>query len=130
MKNLNVVYVPQLGELDTEVVERKGIGHPDTIADALAKNLSVTYSRYTLDNFGAILYHNFDKVSVFGGKTEVDFGNGKLTSPIWIILNGRASVRFADKEVPVRDLLEAKTKRFFRALFGDYANPERNLGIH
>lgn len=130
MKNLNIVSVPQLGELETEVVERKGIGHPDTIADALAENLSVTYSRYTLDNFGAILHHNFDKVSVLGGKTEVDFGNGKLTSPIRVILNGRASVRFADKVISVQELLEAETRRFFSELFGDYISPERDVEIH
>lgn len=130
MKNLNIVSVPQLGELETEVVERKGIGHPDTIADALAENLSVVYSRYTLDNFGAILHHNFDKVSVLGGKTDVDFGNGKLTSSIRVILNGRASVRFADKVIPVQELLEAETRRFFSELFGDYISPERDLEMH
>lgn len=130
MKNLNIVAVPKLGELESEVIERKGIGHPDTIADALAENLSVAYARYTLDNFGAILHHNFDKVAVLGGKTEVDFGNGRLTSPIRVILNGRASVRFADKDLPVRDLLEAETRRFFSELFGDYINPQQDLDIH
>jgi len=130
MKNLNIVSVPQLGELETEVVERKGIGHPDTIADALAENLSVAYSRYTLDHFGAILHHNFDKVSVLGGTTEVDFGNGRLTSPIRVILNGRASVRFADKVIPVRDLLETEARRFFSELFAGHINPERDIETH
>lgn len=130
MKNLNIMHVPQLGELEAEVVERKGIGHPDTIADALAENLSVTYSRYTLDHFGAILHHNFDKVSVLGGTTEVDFGEGRLTSPIRVILNGRASVRFADKEIPVRDLLETETKCFFSTLFKELINPNRDVEIH
>ena len=130
MKNLNIVSVPRLGELETEIVERKGIGHPDTIADALAENLSVTYSRYTLDHFGALLHHNFDKVSVLGGTTEVDFGNGRLTSPIRVILNGRASVRFADKIIPVRDLLEAEARRFFSELFAKHINPEQDVETH
>jgi S-adenosylmethionine synthetase len=130
MQNLNIVSVPQLGELETEVVERKGIGHPDTIADALAENLSVAYARYTLANTGAILHHNFDKVAVLGGKTEVDFGNGRLTSPIRVILNGRASMRFADKDLPVRDLLEAETRRFFSELLGQYVNSQQDLDIH
>ena len=130
MKNLNIVSVPQLGELETEVVERKGIGHPDTIADALAENLSVAYSRYTLDHFGAILHHNFDKVSVLGGTTEVDFGNGQLTSPIRVIINGRASARFADKVIPVRELLEAEARRFFSELFAGHINPEQDVETH
>ena len=45
-----------------EIVERKGLGHPDTLADALAEHLSVNYSNYTLKKFGAILHHNFDKL--------------------------------------------------------------------
>src|SRR3989344_738876 len=130
MKNLNIVSVLQLGELETEIVERKGVGHPDTIADALAENLSVAYSRYTLDHFGAILHHNFDKVSVLGGTTEVDFGNGKLTSPIRVILNGRASARFADKVIPVRELLEAEARRFFSELFTGHINLERDVETH
>ncbi|MEM7826325.1 MAG: methionine adenosyltransferase, partial [Candidatus Aenigmatarchaeota archaeon] len=47
-------------QLEIEIVERKGIGHPDTLADALAENLSVAYSNYTLQQFGLILHHNFD----------------------------------------------------------------------
>ena len=130
MENLNVVFVPQLGKLETEIVERKGVGHPDTIADALAENLSIAYSRYTLNHFGAILHHNFDKVSVLGGTTEVDFGNGRLTSPIRVIINGRASARFADKVIPVRDLLEAEAREFFSELFAKHIDPERDIETH
>lgn len=130
MKNIHIVSVPKLGELETEIVERKGVGHPDTIADALAESLSVAYSRYTLSYFGCILHHNFDKVSVLGGGTEVDFGIGSVTSPIRVIINGRASVRFADKVIPVRELLETETKRFFKGFFGDKINVDRDLEIH
>ena len=88
--------------LDFEVVERKGLGHPDTLADALAEYLSVNYSKYTLSKFGAILHHNFDKVGLLGGASFVRFGEGKITKPIRILLNGRASGRFADVIIPVR----------------------------
>jgi S-adenosylmethionine synthetase len=37
---------------DVEVVERKGIGHPDTICDALAENLSQTLCREYQQRFG------------------------------------------------------------------------------
>jgi len=130
MKNLNIVSVPQLGKLETEVVERKGIGHPDTIADALAESMSVVYSRYTLNHFGAILHHNFDKLSVLGGTTEVDFNEGQITNPIRVIINGRASTKFADKIIPVRDLLETETRRFFSTLFKEFINPDRDIETH
>jgi len=32
--------------LPVEIVERKGIGHPDTVCDALAEELSRAYSKY------------------------------------------------------------------------------------
>lgn len=130
MKNLSIEFVHDLGKSKSEVIERKGIGHPDTIADALAENLSVAYARYTVERFGAIMHHNFDKLSVLGGTTEVDFGEGRLTSPIRIILNGRASVSFAGKTIPVRKILEAETYRFFHSLFGTYIDPKNDIAIH
>ena len=61
----------QLAKSIFEFVERKGEGHPDTLADGLAEHLSVKYSNYTLKNFGAVLHHNFDKVGLLGGASFV-----------------------------------------------------------
>ena len=41
-----------------EIVERKGIGHPDTICDALAETLSRNLCQEYQRRFGAILHHN------------------------------------------------------------------------
>lgn len=97
---------------DFEVVERKGRGHPDTLADQLAVTLSRKYSIYTKERYGAILHHNFDKVGLLGGHSEVNFGDGKLTKPIRVLLNGRASNRFADEEIPVQDILTDAARSF------------------
>lgn len=88
----------ELVEPEYEFVERKGLGHPDTLSDALAEFLLVNYSNYTLKNFGAILHHNFDKVGLLGGASFVKFGKGHLTKPIRVLLNGRASTKFGDKK--------------------------------
>lgn len=45
-----------------ETIERKGLGHPDTISDMLAAKVSQAYSKYTLDHFGVILHHQIDKL--------------------------------------------------------------------
>jgi len=100
--------------LDYDVVERKGIGHPDTLADALAEELSVKYSLYTRNKFGAILHHNFDKVALLGGSSYVSFGRGYMTSPIKVLVNGRVSTRFGDERVPFRKLLSEWVEDFFR----------------
>jgi len=97
-----------------EFVERKGIGHPDTLADALAEKLSAEYSKYTLKKYGAILHHNFDKVGLLGGASHVAFGEGYLTNPIRVLLNGRVSTKFANKKIPINKLLINWTEDFFK----------------
>ena len=73
-------------ELDVELVERKGLGHPDYIADAIAEEVSRALSRYYLENFGHILHHNVDKVLVVGGQADVWFGGGNVLRPIYILV--------------------------------------------
>ena len=77
-RNINLTLKKDLGNENFEIVERKGIGHPDTLSDALAERLSNAYSKYTLKHFGAVLHHNFDKVGMMGGKCSVEFGSGKM----------------------------------------------------
>lgn len=99
---------------EAEFVERKGLGHPDTLADALAEKLSVEYSNYTLKHYGAVLHHNFDKLGLLGGASHVAFGEGYITRPIRVLLNGRASTKFAEKTIPVQELLIMWAQAFFR----------------
>lgn len=87
-----------------EVVERKGIGHPDTVADALAEKISVEYSKYCLENFGAVLHHNVDKVLVMGGLVNIDWGNAEMLKPIRVLINGRISASFNKKLIPIKDI--------------------------
>jgi S-adenosylmethionine synthetase len=95
-----------------EVVERKGLGHPDTLADHLAEHLSRVYSDYTRERFGAILRHQFDKTTLMCGRCKVAFGDGQLLEPIRVLLNGRASSRLGDLQIPVRELLTEATLEF------------------
>jgi S-adenosylmethionine synthetase len=100
-----------------EVVERKGQGHPDTLADALGEELSIAYSKYTLEKFGVILHHNFDKVGLMGGCANVRFGGGIIEEPIRILLNGRASCSFDEEKIPVREIMEQVVFNFIKDKF-------------
>lgn len=62
---------------NVEIVERKGIGHPDTLANSLAEECSRVYSLYCLDKFGVILHHNLDKFYIGAGLFRRDFGEKK-----------------------------------------------------
>ena len=64
---IGLLEAPSPESLPFEIVERKGLGHPDTICDALTENLSRALSRVYLERFGAILHHNVDKVLLCGG---------------------------------------------------------------
>ncbi len=95
-----------------EVVERKGLGHPDTLADGLAEIISRDYAAYCLEEFGAVLHHNIDKLSLIGGLTEVDFGEGNERVPPKAILNGRMSTRFGDEEIDIESLMRESVDRY------------------
>lgn len=42
-----------INDQEVELVERKGLGHPDTLADILANTFSQKYSQYSLDRYGS-----------------------------------------------------------------------------
>ena len=75
---MQILFSKNSHNTEFEIVERKGVGHPDTLSDHLAEYLSVKYSHFTREKFGAVLHHNFDKVGLLGGKSSVQFGSGKL----------------------------------------------------
>lgn len=91
--------------LGVEVVERKGAGHPDTLADGVAEAISRAYSRYCIEQFGAVLHHNTDKTSLLGGSADVSFGHGELTAPIQALVNGRITTSLGDHTIPVSDIV-------------------------
>jgi len=81
-----------------EIVERKGQGHPDYIADGISEWVSRYLSRYYLERFGVILHHNVDKTLVVGGQAAPKFGGGEVIQPIYIIVSGRATSEVKTKD--------------------------------
>lgn len=92
------------GVNEIEIVERKGLGHPDTICDALSEEVSRALSRYYLDHFGRILHHNVDKMLLVGGRSAPRFGGGDIMHPIEIYVAGRATTEWDGHTVPVGDV--------------------------
>jgi S-adenosylmethionine synthetase len=90
--------------LEVEVVERKGLGHPDTICDAIAEQVCVRLCRHYLERFGQILHHNADKALLVGGTAHPSFGGGEVTVPMEIYLAGRATWEYRGERVPIHEL--------------------------
>jgi len=91
-------------ENPVEIVERKGTGHPDTICDNLAEELSVALCKLYLEEFGFVQHHNVDKALLVGGVAEPRFGGGEIITPIEIYLVGRAIKEKDGKPLPVDEL--------------------------
>lgn len=112
-----------------EVVERKGIGHPDTLADGIAETISIDYCKYCLEKFGVIPHHNLDKLLLMGGQGKFGFGIGKMTKPWQLVINGRMSDRFGDNKIDVKEIQLQAAKRFLRHAV-PFLNIDKWLKIH
>ncbi len=97
---------------DVEMVERKGIGHPDTLADGIAESVSVALCKEYLRKYGVLMHHNTDQCEVVGGEVHVHFGGGEILKPIRIILSGRATAKINDEYVPVHEIAMDATREF------------------
>jgi S-adenosylmethionine synthetase len=97
---------PGIPSPEVEVVERKGLGHPDTLCDALAEQLSHALCRFTHDRFGLVLHHNVDKALLWAGAARPAFGGGEVLEPIEIFLAGRATREFQGVSIPVEELAQ------------------------
>jgi len=99
---------------EVELVERKGIGHPDSIADGIAEAVSRALSREYIKRYGIILHHNTDQVEVVGGKAYPRFGGGEVIKPIYILLSGRAVELVDGEEFPVHQIAIRAAKDYLR----------------
>jgi S-adenosylmethionine synthetase len=95
---------PSPGSLEVEVVERKGLGHPDTVCDAIAEAVCLRLCRHYLDRFGEILHHNVDKVLLVGGSAHAWLGGGEVTVPMEVYLAGRATWEYKGERIPIHEL--------------------------
>ncbi len=106
------VNLTPVAERELEIVERKGIGHPDSLADGISEVISKALCKEYLKRFGKILHHNTDQVQVVGGRAKPDFGGGELLKPIFILLSGRATAKVGDEHIPVHKIAIKAAKEY------------------
>ena len=104
-----------VAERRMELVERKGIGHPDTVCDALVEAISRALSRMYLERAGAILHYNVDKAFLVAGECRRTFGGGQLIRPIDFIVGDRATLALGDPPTtafPVEETVRSTVERW------------------
>ena len=117
-----------IDEQDIELVERKGIGHPDSIADGLSEAVSRALSNYYMEHYDTVLHHNTDQVELVGGVSKPVFGSGQMLKPIHILLSGRATNVFKGEMIPV-DLIAIDAAKDFLKNTIPHLNVERDVVI-
>ncbi len=98
-----------------EIVERKGIGHPDTICDSIAERISIELSRVYSRTFGRILHHNIDKGFLVAGQVSCELGGGRVIEPMRLIIGDRATFGIKDREVPVPQIAVQTAKEWMKS---------------
>jgi len=113
-RNIIVKALPHwpIEQHEIEMCEHKGIGHPDTMTDAVSEAASRELSLAYLETYGHVLHHNLDKGLLVAGKSVPCFGGGKLVSPIKIIIGGRATS--LDAKVDVHKIAVEAAQRYLK----------------
>lgn len=109
-----LMHTPIEGQF-SEIVERKGVGHPDSVADAIAEAVSRALCTMYLDRFRRILHHNTDEVQIVGGQSAPRFGGGDILEPAKIILVGRATTEVNGERLPFRSAAVKAAKEYLRS---------------
>lgn len=116
MRNIVVETLPGLpvSEHEVELVERKGVGHPDSICDAIMERVSIALSQEYLKRTGTILHHNIDKALLVAGESEIRLGGGVIKQPMRLIFGDRATYLADDVEIPVPEIAINTAKAWIR----------------
>ncbi|MEM2124512.1 MAG: methionine adenosyltransferase [Methanolinea sp.] len=115
-RNIRVEELHQipLERQEIELVERKCIGHPDSLADGIAESISRALSLAYLEECGAILHHNTDQGEIVAGESRPKYGGGKVIRPIYILIDGRATKQFNGISIPTDAIAIEAARNYLR----------------
>jgi S-adenosylmethionine synthetase len=99
---------PAVEDQEVEIVERKGIGHPDSICDGIAESVARALAQTYLDRVGKPLHYNTDETQLVAGTAAPAFGGGEVLEPIYVLVVGRATKEYEGTKIPAETIaLEA-----------------------
>lgn len=90
-RNIVVSAMEPRAEAVVEMCEHKGVGHPDTVTDAVCEAVALELVRTYEREFGGGMHFNVDKGLLVGGLSEPRFGGGQVLERPKLIVCGRAS---------------------------------------
>jgi S-adenosylmethionine synthetase len=128
MRNIIVEDLKQttLEKQCVEIVERKGLGHPDYICDAVMDNISIALCKEYLEKAGSILHHNVDKSLLVAGEAEPRFNGGTVKQPMLFVLGDRATSEFNREKIDIGEIAVNTAKRWFKKNLR-FIDPEKHV---
>jgi S-adenosylmethionine synthetase len=103
-----------LAQEPVEIVERKGLGHPDTICDAVMEAVAVQLAQSYLKTCGRVLHFNADKGMLVAGQVACRFGGGSVLAPMRLVMGDRATFEWKHKRIPVKEIAEGAAYTWFK----------------
>ncbi len=122
------IYVEEIRDLPlhmrrVELCERKGIGHPDSVADGLAETVSRALCKMYKKEFGHVLHHNTDEAQIVAGSSAPAFGGGYIIDPVYILLVGRSTSFIKEngdiRTLPCKSVALRAAKEYMKRTFKD-----------
>jgi len=107
-----------------EIVERKGIGHPDSICDGIAESVAGALARAYIDRFGKVLHFNTDETQLVAGSATPAFGGGEVVDPIYLLIVGRATKSYEGESFPAETIALTAARAYLAE-----AIPELEFGV-
>ncbi|TDA35738.1 MAG: methionine adenosyltransferase [Hadesarchaea archaeon] len=109
-----------------EIVERKGLGHPDTICDLIFDRVAVELDREYRKRVGETLHFNVDKSLLVAGEVQTRFGGGEIKKPMLLVFGDRATSKVDEVEIPVAEIAVRTAKEWFSQNLR-FVSPERHV---
>ena len=102
---------------EVEIVERKGLGHPDSICDGIAEHVSQALAREYLDRVGKVLHYNTDETQLVAGSSAPAFEGGEVTKPIYLLITGRATKTYQGQKIPAETIALRAAREYLTEQF-------------
>ena len=106
---------PAVDDQTVEIVERKGIGHPDSLCDGIAESVSRALAAAYLDRVGTILHYNTDETQLVAGNAAPAFGGGEVIEPIYVLIVGRATSEYEGTTIPTEPIALRAARQYLDA---------------
>jgi S-adenosylmethionine synthetase len=120
-RNIRVEKITQtpIEKQEIEIVERKGVGHPDSMADGFAEAVSRALCNEYIKKCGTVLHHNTDQVEVVAGRSHPQYKGGEMISPMYVLLVGRATKEFKDIKIATDTTAVRAAKNYLKTTIPD-----------